>query len=352
MSKVRSTDVRNVKRLGVLLLLVVTPCLSHAEPRPLSPIHFEFRNGFWINLHHFLYLQALAQEAHRGSPSLIQVLDASNCIPQMKTPDADSWARSVSYYRQNLVSKDWLFDKELVRENDWLSDQRGARLSAAEISPELSQALNQAASTYRRFCWKKHRQRNSAWIAAAQRKLLPYGASIATRLARVYAQEWPSQSIVVDVVTYANWAGAYTTLNPNHTTISSFGTDYQRYFALELLFHEASHVFGGKLQSAIDAECKAQNVKPPRDLWHALLFYTAGEVTREELAKKGIPYVPYADQFRLYEKVPHWSEYRAAFEKSWKPYLDGGGNFADAIKAVVASVAPHPKPLASSAKLP
>lgn len=65
---------------------------------------------------------------------------------------------------------------------------------------------------------------------------------------------------------------------------------------------------------------------------------TAGEVTREELAKEGVTYVPYADQFRLYEKIPHWLEYRAAFEKSWTPYLDSGGDFREAIKAVFASL--------------
>lgn len=348
MNRLRSTNVRNVNRLAVFLVLL-TVALLHAEPRPPSPVRFEFRNGFWMNLHHFLYLQALTEGPQARNASVTEIVDASSCIPKLKTADADRWSKSVSYYRENLVPKDWLFDDALAHLNDLLSEQHGERVSTAEIALELRQALNEAAPIYRRFCWKKHRERNSAWIASVRRKLVPYGATIATRLASTYEQEWPSQPIVVDVVTYANWAGAYTTLDPNHTTISSFANDYQRYFALEMLFHEASHVFGGKVQSAIDSECKSQNVKTPRDLWHALLFYTAGEVSREELAKKGITYVPYADQFRLYEKVPHWSEYRAAFEKTWKPYLDGGGNFTDAIKAVVGSIA---KPLASSAKLP
>ena len=348
MSSFRSIDVRRTVRLSVFFVLCVTVPLSHAEARPPSPIHFEFRNGFWINLHHFLYLQTLAQDPQRRGPLLAQIFEASSCIPELKSAEADSWTKSVSYYRQNLVSKDWLFDEELVRENDLLSDQRSARVSAAEISPELRQALNQAAPIYRRFCWKKHRERNAAWIAAVRRKLIPYGALIATRLVGIYEQEWPSEPILIDVVTYANWAGAYTTLNPNHTTISSLASDYQGYFALEMIFHEASHLFGDRVRSAIDSECKAEKMETPRDLWHALLFYTAGEVTREELARKGIRYVPYADQFRLYEKVPHWLEYRAAFETGWKPYLDGRGNLSEAIKAVVASVAARAMPATAS----
>ena len=301
-----------------------------------------------MNLHHFLYLQALAEGPQAHSASLTEIVNASSCIPQLKGADAEKWFTSVSYYRENLVSKDWLFDDALVRINDLLSEQHGARVSTAGIGLELRQALNEAAPIYRRFCWKKHRERNSAWIASVRQKLTLFGTSMATRLARVYEEEWPSRPILVDVVPYANWAGAYTTLNPNHTTISSIASDYQGYFALEMVFHEASHVFGVKVQAAIDSECKSQHVKAPRDLWHALLFYTAGEVTREELAKKGTTYVPYADQFGLYQKVPHWLEYRAAFETSWKPYLDGQGSFSEAIKAVVAFIAPQPKPISSS----
>jgi hypothetical protein len=195
--------------------------------------------------------------------------------------------------------------------------------------------LKQAAPLYRKYCWEKHRERNAAWIEAVQSKMEKYGDQIATRISATYEQSWPDKPLSVDVVTYSNWAGAYTTLDPNHTTISSFANDYQGYYALEMVFHEASHLFGGVLESAIERECVAQHKQAPRDLWHALLFFNAGEITRQELAKHDISYEPYAYEFLLYEMVPMWGRYQLIFQSTWMPHLAAKGKFGDAVRSTV-----------------
>ena len=50
--------------------------------------------------------------------------------------------------------------------------------------------------------------------------------------------------------------------------------------ALEVLFHEASHGIAEPVEQAIVRECHQRDKAIPRDLWHALVFYTTGEVIR------------------------------------------------------------------------
>jgi hypothetical protein len=71
---------------------------------------------------------------------------------------------------------------------------------------------------------------------------------------------------------------------------------------------------------AIDSAMKAAN-KEPRDLWHVALFYVAGEVTRQELAQRGIDYQPYLYANRLLEVA--WPMYRAPVERYVRAFVDG-----------------------------
>jgi hypothetical protein len=53
-----------------------------------------------------------------------------------------------------------------------------------------------------------------------------------------------------------------------------------------------------KVQIALtDAATRAQ-VRIPNDLWHVVLFYTVGEVTREALSRRSIDYEPVPVQDR------------------------------------------------------
>jgi len=60
--------------------------------------------------------------------------------------------------------------------------------------------------------------------------------------------------------------------------------------------------------------------KEPRDLWHVVLFYIAGEVTRRELAASGIDYKAYLYN-GLFDRA--WPQYRIAVETQVPQYIDG-----------------------------
>jgi hypothetical protein len=100
----------------------------------------------------------------------------------------------------------------------------------------------------------------------------------------------------VDVTRYASWAGAYTTLAPDHLTVA--GTDPRNHGpnALECVLHEASHAIVRPLREALDKELQAQG-KSSDDLWHAVLFYSTGYAVQRRIGHR---YVPYVYKYGLY----------------------------------------------------
>jgi hypothetical protein len=65
----------------------------------------------------------------------------------------------------------------------------------------------------------------------------------------------------------------------------------------------------------------------PQDLWHVVLFYIAGEVTRQELAKVGVEYKPYLYAIGLFDRA--WPRFRSPVETSVQPYRRQGHARAD-----------------------
>jgi hypothetical protein len=115
-----------------------------------------------------------------------------------------------------------------------------------------------------------------------------------------------------------------------------------------VLFHEASHSIAEPVQAAIIRECRQRDKAIPRDLWHALVFYTTGEVLRPVLGSPGasagdqdgtvpsVSYTPYALREGLYQRG--WNDYLKLLQRFWQPYLDGRASFDDAIARMVSSL--------------
>jgi len=159
-------------------------------------------------------------------------------------------------------------------------------------------------------------------------------------IARTYRVEWPAAPIIVDAAAEAGPFGGYTIDGPDgsaaHTIIEASNPEYQGDMAFEMLFHEASHAraIGGRIIAAINAEAARQHVTAPRDLWHTVIFYTAGELARRELGKTGdAQYQAYAYRYGVYTRG--WQPLRDALERDWQPYLDGRLGFDEALTALV-----------------
>jgi hypothetical protein len=138
------------------------------------------------------------------------------------------------------------------------------------------------------------------------------------RLAAAYSTPWSDAPIRVDVVWYGKRVTAYTTLFPTRITVPTGDPRDSRLDGLEALFHEASHGLVAKLQKAISEDLRREGKLLPRpDLWHAMLFYTTGEIVAEAIAKDTPGHLPYATSQGLWERS--WPNYPQIFEKEWKP---------------------------------
>jgi hypothetical protein len=320
--------------LGMLLGLVSLGCApsveparaspqSPPEPRP-RPALFEMHSGFWVNLHQRLYAEA--------SPA------RPGAAPAGFT-DEPAWTGAVEYYRGAFPVSEWLGlldHAPLVAMNLRLSSLADAAdLGGSGLAPELTAKLEAAAVVYRRAQWSKDDASNRRWIAAIEPALARHGDALAPDLAAVYRSPWPKDPIRVDVSVMAGPFGAYTVGEPPHITITSGRPEYQGDAALEMLFHEASHALISPIEERIAKACEATHKPTPPVLWHALLFFTTGEIVKRRL---GEGYVPYADANGLYDRGPGWRQYREIFEREWRPYLAGKIEQEAAIRAIVGAL--------------
>jgi hypothetical protein len=367
-----------LSKLGGLQLAVLLVLGSSVTARPQIdtgygqlPV-FEFHSGFWLNLHLTLYQEARKRllppaQTERGAKASGPALKAlSDPASGLSDSERRAWEDALAYYAANFSSKDLLFAGEMVQLKNQLGDFEDCadlsgskqRFCNAGLDTKLTKVLESAAPVYRAHQWRDHDRANRRWVLRVAPLVRERGVGLSQRLADIYQTQWPRHKIRVDIAAYANWAGAYTTLDPLAVTISSTDPRNQGSTALEVLFHEASHGIAQPVESAIIRECRQRDKAIPRDLWHALVFYTTGEVIRPIMvnaadgangeagagdSEGGAPggsapsaYKPYAVREGLYRR--NWDDYLQLLSRFWQPYLDGQATFEDAIARMVSAL--------------
>lgn len=303
-----------------------------AAPPPPPPVErplFEFHSGFWLNLHLGLHHAATAR---RPSPPGVT-----------PAPSAPVWISTVESYKQRFGARGGMalvFDDELVSLNRALS-AAGSAPGLFSVDPKLTVEL-EAAAPVARADWPEQDRQNRAWIAALEPALARHGNAIRTALTAIFRAPWPSTPIRVDVSRFAGPLGAFTALDPVHITISSAHPGYAGDAALEMIFHEASHALINPIERKLAAEAMRRGSKVPEDLWHALLFYSTGEIVKHRL---GPSYVPYATKNGVWDRG--WRGFEAALERNWRPYLNGATDLERAVAALIAAVTSAPEPARS-----
>lgn len=160
-----------------------------------------------------------------------------------------------------------------------------------------------------------------------------HGAALNQAIARAYDVTMPDNPVWVDVAVRAHPLGAYETGPVTHVMMSSVDSGYRGYKGLEMLFHERLHAWGRALARAIFAAAEEQGIKVPRQLPHAVLFYTAGELTARELKAHGIEYAHVAHPM-IYRNMcgPDCEDRMAVY---WTPDLEGKRSIAESLSALV-----------------
>jgi hypothetical protein len=301
------------------LLLACAAAIVGAVARSVAEADalFEFHSNPWLNLHHILWA--------RGE----------RAAPPADMPDAErsAWNEGIAFYAP-YAKRNLLFDEELLKIKEALRTvETNTSLDGVAIDAGVKATLERLMPIYRKHWWPAHDRTNREWIGAARKLVDRHGAALNAAIARAY-NVTPDNPVWVDVAVYANPAGAYTT-RPTHVMISATDPSYGGYAALEMLFHERSHAWGRRLFDGVTEAATAQGVKIPPQLSHAILFYTAGELTARELKQHGVAYKHYAEG-GLYDRLCGTScdDKLAAH---WGPFLDGKRTRAEAFSALVAS---------------
>jgi len=334
--------------LFTVLFLAADHSIAQEEV-PAAPLPvFEFHSGFWLNLHHTLYRQARLQRSSAAGASAVA---ATAGIANLTPAEQRLWNSALAFYAKTYADKDLTIALEMILIKNQLGDFETCEDLAglkkktcdAGLPDALTQTLDSVAPVYRTHLWPEHDRANRRWIAAVAPLVRRNGLDLAHRLAEIYQTPWPRERIRVDVTAWASSTGAYTTLDPLRVTVSATDARNQGPEALEVLFHEASHGIADVVQEAIFRECRQRDKPIPRDLWHALLFYTTGEVIRPlGLDSGGSPasspggYVPYAVREGLYKRG--WENYLRILTQYWQPYLDGRVDFSDAVAHMVSAL--------------
>jgi len=314
-----------VRALALVGLLGYAWSANAAEVVQVRP--WELHSSFWVSLH-----QTLIADAMRAAP---------RALPTLSPDELTAWNEAVGAYRTAGGRGDMTFARPMLITSDALTQVADDAVEAPLDAP-LKDALLRAAPVYRRYWWTADDQANRFFIAYAAAMLRDAGGALVRAHEAAYRTPWPER-VRVYIAPHGGPLGAYTMIGLSGgviTTMSSRDSGYQGMRALEMLLHESSHAVvspnQGTVGTAIVTAAKQRGVEPPRDLWHAILFATSGELTRRVLAERGTAnYVPYSED--LFTRV--WSKYREPVEKHWFAYLNGQqGTLETAIDNIVAAI--------------
>jgi hypothetical protein len=319
---------------AVFALALLFPAAAVAADAVVTTDRFELHSAPRINLHHFLLAWAAA-DAGGWPPYATFIAERESWRALLDDDEQRAWGAAAGAYAAT-VNRSTIFDAGLISIRDWAAGF-GSLDSVAPADRPLAAALEAALPIYERHWWRAHDAQNRAWIEAVAGVLAKTENATARRIEAAYGGRWPEAPIPTDIVPYANALGAYSTRG--RITIGSADTDMWMPQALETLFHEASHV--SSLESALDAGIvaafRARGREAPENLWHDMIFFTAGTATRVVLAERGQPGYRHYGEFGVYVRAERWKAQLPLLEQHWRPFVESGsGDAAERARALIA----------------
>ncbi len=320
-----------VLALGMLLS---APSASLGQAHERTPAattpHFAFYSDFATNLNDALIAAGAAR--NDGEPELFHSGAEESCFGELPPSARAAWDRAVDYYAEIISPDDWsdrqqyLLRAHLAGFGEQLEDARARQF--VEIARSFRAAATRAYEACR---WATQDAENLRRIEELNSQLAAHEQRIAHRLEELYQKPWDGLPIPVDVVETVSWSGANSVFRDpagGHLLISN---SYQGPAALEIVFHEASHLLMGRgdpLPHALDEAASALDLPLPGDLWHVVLFYTTGEAVRRILDNAGeSEYTPMV--YAIFDRS-NWGRFRHAIESTWPAYMDGEGTLSEA----------------------
>jgi len=164
---------------------------------------FEFHSGFWINLHHFLYQQAILcrQSPANAAGQPGNIVPCSIPTEKLSLTEQHDWDAALDYYSSTLVKRDLLFDEGMWPIKNRLAElEMTTELHESSLNPELVSALRRAAPVYRSHWWAEQDRMNRYWVKEVMPIVRQLSNALTEQLASAYQTKWPAGRIRVDIV--------------------------------------------------------------------------------------------------------------------------------------------------------
>lgn len=326
---------------AIILGAVLTSARSFAQAPTASSIFSLKTDDFWLSLHQFLYVlgraQAGEEDAARAAVSQAPV-EAERIRKTITAQERQAWSAAVTTYATTLSLKDPVSDDLLIEIGHALAASEDMEsLPKVGINPAVRQTLESVAAIYRKAWWPSHRLANRAWKTSMEPLLEQHGPAILSFITHAYDTPWPAEGYPVHLVTYATWAGAFSTVGKLLVVSTNSKGGTEGLLGLELLFHESMHQWDQEMQKAIREQADRIGKRvTPEVLSHALIWITAGEAVKHVVPT----HVPCSEVFGIWrgENEP----LRIPLQKTWVPYLAGHGTRAEALAAVMEAIPAEP----------
>ena len=309
--------------------IVVALLLAAQASNPI----FRFEtDGFWLNLHHYLYVLGrveakmpdVTRDAVAGAPA-----DEAEGLKALSETERQQWRSAVSAYASGLSRLEAVFDRPLYDVTNAVRRASADRAAATlQIDVSVAEALDRAAPIYRKAWWPRHREANRKWLAGMQEPLKKYGPQILAYVTRAYQEPWMAGGFPVNVSAFSNWAGAYSTYD-SLLVVATMNAGNHGLHGFEITFHEAMHQWDEEIDARLLKIARANKLKFNDLLSHAMIFYTTGEAMKTVVPS----HVPYAELAGIWKG--RMGAFKPALDAHWKPFLDGKTSLDDALLALL-----------------
>ena len=338
-------DVFTVKCLQrIFLMAVLTAFLCFAQTvhsdtthtRVVTTARFDFHSDPWINLHHFLYQWARADENLGTARERVDVPERSS-LANLAESQQEVWLSALSFYRESIAPLNH-FDRRMLDQKSELL-RLGGDLGAIPMGKidGIADVLQNAMPLYVDEWWRVHDEDNRRWVRNIQSMLEESEDAYVHLTESLFESRWPDSPKRIDVSAYANFRVGYTAIG--HTVIFSTDPGNQGFYGLESLFHEVQHSrdISGTGRSRLRAAFASAGVDVPENLWHSIIFVTAGAFVQSMVEQKALPaHTPYWVR-EGFAEFSGWRDPMRIVSANWIPAIEGELSSSEAFDGIAAA---------------
>jgi len=296
-----------MKHFVVVMLINVIACSENKKEVDLSTDYFEFKNSYWINLHHFLYQKADSSQLRNLREDNLKFIEVGedDIFAKLSQTEEEVLNQAVRYYKVTLTDKSLRRDLSNLR--NWFQHQEKLKvLTDTTYGKKFIEVINRVSPVYDRYFWEIHKAHNLSVLAMHIKTIDEIEEEVLSKMERFSLNKWPDSSKVrVDITAYANWAGGYTASKPEmNVVISTLDPTNLTSSFIETILHEGSHLlylFGeSPVRDKIYYKSEELGMEFPRNLWHASMFYLSGRATQEALSKQDMNHKLLIDEKNIF----------------------------------------------------